>query len=78
MDEEHYSESDYSFYIKPNFSTLGSIIEIRAQGQLIGFVFNDIIGNLFGIYENILYEEYFLSKNLSIFYHSIMFSYKQI
>ena len=27
FDEEHYTESDYPFKIKPKFSTLGSIIE---------------------------------------------------
>ena len=28
IDEEHYTEANYPFSIKPNFSTLGSIIEI--------------------------------------------------
>ena len=32
IEEEHYTESNYPFTIKPNFSTLGSIIEISAQG----------------------------------------------
>ena len=27
IDEEHYTEANYPFKIKPNFSTLGSIIE---------------------------------------------------
>ena len=28
IDQEHYTETNYPFNIKPNFSTLGSIIEI--------------------------------------------------
>ena len=31
IDEEHYTEAKYPFKIKPNFSTLGSIIEISTQ-----------------------------------------------
>ena len=27
IDEEHFTESDYPFHIKPNFSKLGSILE---------------------------------------------------
>ena len=78
FDEGHYTESDYPFDIKPNFSTLGCIVEIKPQGAIIGFVFQDSIGNLLGFDETILYEEYNLSKNLSIFYHSIIFSYTLI
>ena len=37
IDEGHYTESDYPFYIKPDFSTLGSIIEISQQGPVITF-----------------------------------------
>ena len=33
IDDEHYNEANYPFKIKPNFSTLGSIIEISTQGQ---------------------------------------------
>ena len=29
--EEHFTEENYPFLIKPNFSTLGSIIEISNQ-----------------------------------------------
>ena len=35
IDEEHYTEANYPFTIKPNFSTLGSIIEISPQGPII-------------------------------------------
>ena len=58
----HYTESDYPIHIKPNFSTLGSIVEIKPQGAIIGFVFEDSIGNLLGFDETILHEEYNLSK----------------
>ena len=62
IDEEHFTESNYLFHIRPNFSSLGSIVEIKPQGPLIGFVFNDSIGNLLGFDETILYEEYNISK----------------
>ena len=63
IDKEHYTEASYPFTIKPNFSTLGSIVEIKPQGPIIGFVFDDSIGNLLGFDETILYEEYNLSPN---------------
>ena len=31
IDEGHYTEVEYPFYIKPDFNTLGSIIEISPQ-----------------------------------------------
>ena len=64
IDEEHFTESDYPFHIKPNFSTLGSIIEIKPQGPLIGFVINDSIANLLGFDETIIYKENNISPNL--------------
>ena len=63
IDKEHYTEANYPFTIKPNFSTLGSIVEISPQGPIIGFVFDDSIGNLVGFNESILWEEYNLSPN---------------
>ena len=63
IDKEYYTESNYPFKIKPNFSTLGSIVEIQPQGPIIGFVFDDSIGNLLGFNETILWEEYNLSHN---------------
>ena len=63
IDGEYYKETNYPFKIKPNFSTLGSIVEILPQGPIIGFVFDDNIGNLLGFNEAILYEEYNLSPN---------------
>ena len=61
IDKEYYTETNYPFTIKPNFSTLESIIDIKAQGPIIGFVFDDSIGSLLGFNETILYEEYNLS-----------------
>ena len=63
IDKEHYTEANYPFKIKPNFSTLGSIIEIKPQGSIIGFVFNDSIGSVLGFDETILWEEYNLSPH---------------
>ena len=63
IDKEYYIEANYPFTIKPNFSTLGSIITISPQGPIIGFVFDDSIGNLLGFKESILWEEYKLSPN---------------
>ena len=63
FDEEHYTESNYPFTIKPNFSTLGSIIEISPQGPIISFMFDDSIRDLLGFNARTLYEEYTLSSN---------------
>ena len=63
IDEGHYSEINYPFTIKPNFSTLGSIIEILPQGPIISFMFDDSIRDLLGFIARTLYEEYTPSKN---------------
>ena len=63
IDKEYYTEAIYPFKIKPNFSTLGSIVEISPQGPIIGFVFEDRIGNLLGFNETILWEVYNSSPN---------------
>ena len=62
IDEEHYTKAIYPFKRKPNFSTLGSIIEIQ-QLAMIGFVYDNSIGNLLGFNETLLYKEYNLSPN---------------
>ena len=62
-DERHYTEANYPFKIKPNFSTLGSIIEISPQGPIISFMFDDSIKDLAGFHAITLYEEYNLSNN---------------
>ena len=54
IDEKHFTEWDYPFGIKPNFSTLRSIIEISPQGPIINFVFDDSIRNLLRFHETIL------------------------
>ena len=63
IDEGHYSRNDYPFKIKPNFSTLGSNIEISPQGPIISFMFDDSIRDLLGFNARTLYEEYNLSPN---------------
>ena len=61
IDKCHYTEAENPFTIKPNFSTLGSVIEINPQGIKIGFVFDDSIRNLLGFRETML----FIKNNLS-------------
>ena len=46
IDKGHYSEDEYPFTIKSNFSTLGSIIEIKPQGSIISFASEDSIRSL--------------------------------
>ena len=58
IDEEHYTEANYPFTIKPNFSTLGSIIVISPQGPIISFIFDDSIKDLLRFNARTLYEEY--------------------
>ena len=63
IDKCHYTEENYHFTIRPNFSTLGSIIQISPQGPIIEFVFDESIGNLLGFNETFLYREFTLSDN---------------
>ena len=63
IDEGLYSNSNYPFTIKPNFSTLGSIIETSTQGLIITFVPNDSIRDLLGFNKITIHEEYNLSTN---------------
>ena len=63
IDQEHYTETNYPFNIKPNFSTLDSIIEISTQGPIITFVPDDSIGDLLGFNKTTIFEEYNLSSN---------------
>ena len=58
----HYNEDDYPFKIKPNFSTLGSNIEINPPAT-IGFVYDDSIRNRLGFHETMLLKECNLSDN---------------
>ena len=59
----HFTEDKYPFKIKPNFSMLGSIIEISPQGPITSFMFNDSIRDLLGFNARTLYEEYNLSPD---------------
>ena len=61
--EEHYTKSNYTFTIKPNFSTLGSIIEISPQGPIIRFIFDDKVRDPLGFNARTLYEKYPLFSN---------------
>ena len=63
IDKEHYTESNYPFIEKPNFSTLGSIIERSTQGPVVTFVPDDSIRDLFGFNKTTIYEDYNLSSN---------------
>ena len=63
IDEEHFTEANYPFTIKPNFSKLGSVIEISLQGPIISFMYDDCIRDLLGFNPRTLYEEYNLSPN---------------
>ena len=61
--EEHYTEANYPFTIKPNFSNLGSSKEISPQGPIFSFLFDDSIRDLLGFNARTIYEEYNLSRN---------------
>ena len=61
--EDYYTQANYPFKIKPNFSTLGSIIEISPQGPIISFMFDDSIRELLGVNARTLYEKSNLSSN---------------
>ena len=63
IDEGHYTEINYPFTIKPNFSTFGSIIETSTQGPVITFVPDDSIRDLLGFNKTAIFEEYSLSPN---------------
>ena len=58
-----FTEVDYPFFIKPNFSTLGSIIDVFIQEPLIRFLLDDSKRNLLRFNASTLYEEYNLSPN---------------
>ena len=63
IEEDHYTEANYPFTIKPKFSTLGSIIEITNHGPVITFVPDDSIRDLLGFTKTTIYEEYISSRN---------------
>ena len=61
--EDHFTGANYPFKIKPNFSTLRSIIEILPQGPIISFMFDDSIRDLLRFNAGTLFEKYNLSTN---------------
>ena len=63
IDKGHHSEDEHPFMIKPNFSTLGSIIKISPQGTIISFIIVDIIRDLLGFNARTSNKEYNLSPN---------------
>ena len=63
IEEGHIAEDSYPFSIKPNFSTLGSIIEITNPNFYIDFTYDNTIRDLLGFDAIILEDEYNLSQN---------------
>ena len=63
IDDEYFTSENYPFQIKPNFSTLGSIIEISNQESAISFRPDDSIGSLLGFNKRTIYDEFNLSDN---------------
>ena len=63
IDDDHFTSENYPFKIKPNFSTLGCIIETSNQESAISFRPGDSIGSLLGFDKRTIYEEYNLSDN---------------
>ena len=63
IDEEHHTESIYPYAIKPNFSSLGSIMEISTQGPIFTFVPDDSIRDLLGFNKTTICEEYNISPH---------------
>ena len=63
-EKEYFTDANYPITIRPNFSTPGSIVEIKPEGDaVIGFIFDDNIGSLLRFNETIFYKEYNLSPN---------------
>ena len=63
IDEGHYTAVNYPFTIKPNFSTLGYVIEKSTPRLVITFAPDDSIGDLLGFNKTKIYEKYNLSHN---------------
>ena len=63
INDEYFTEDTYPFVIKPNFSTLGSIVKISNEESAISFKASDSIGSLLGFNKRTIYEEYNLSDN---------------
>ena len=63
INDMHFTEDNYPFVIKANFTTLGSIIEISNEESAISFKANNSIGSLLGFNKRTIYDEYNLSDN---------------
>ena len=63
INDGYFNEENYPFIIKPNFSRLGSIIEISNEESAISFKPSDSLGSLLGFNKRTIYEEYYLSDN---------------
>ena len=63
IEEGHITENFYPFSVKPNFSALGSIIEITNPNFLIDFTYDNTIRDLLGFNAVILEDKYNLSNN---------------
>ena len=74
IEKGHYTETNYPFRITPNFSTLGSIVEILTPGPQISFVSDDSIRSLLGFNEILVWGNIIYQIILLIFYHLIIFS----
>ena len=63
IDEVQFTEADYPFTIKANFSTPGSIEAISRQKPLVSFLPDDSIRDLLDFNASKIYEEYNPSPN---------------
>ena len=63
INDMYFSEENYPFHIRPNFSTLHSIIEISNEESAISFKPTDSLGSLLGFNKGSIYEEYNSSDN---------------
>ena len=63
IDEGHFTETDYPITTQPNFSTLGSIIEISRRDPLISYLPHCNKRNLLGFNASTISEEYNVSHN---------------
>ena len=73
INDKHFSEQNYPFKIRPNFSTLHSIIEISNEESAISFKPNDSIGSLLGFKKDQYTKNIIYLTIQSIYYHSIIY-----
>ena len=63
IDEGYFTEADYSFTIKTNFSTFSSTTQISRRELSISFLLDDSIRDLLGFNALTILEEYKLSPD---------------